>query len=278
LERNRDLMTRDLVSRQSFDKIETEIEEAAAELTQAEIELARQRDLVAGQSADRIRTDLQETEAGIAQTRAALARERARQADATIRAPFDGVAATRQVNVGDFVAAGGAIVTLVDLDPLEIAFSVPEKHKERLAVGLPVRVGVDAYPERSFAGAISYVSPRVDEQTRAFPVKAEVGNADARLNPGMFARVVFVTGIREAALTVPAEALIPAEGASSLFVVEGDAARKVPVKTGESVDSWVEVLDTGLAPGALVVVEGKFALRDGARVIVQKTNLVEKQQ
>ncbi len=269
LERNRDMLARELVSRQSFDTIETEIEEGAAELAQAEIELARQSDLVAGQSADRVRTDLQETEAEIAQARATLVRERARLADATIRAPFDGVAGTRQVNVGDFVAAGGGIVTLVDLDPLEIAFSVPEKHKERLAVGLPVHIGVDAYADRTFAGAISYVSPRVDEQTRAFPVKAEVGNAEGRLNPGMFARVAFVTGVRESALTVPAEALIPAEGASSLFVVEGDKARKVPVRPGESVDGWVEVLDSGLAPGAQVIVEGKFALRDGARVLVQ---------
>lgn len=269
LERNRELLARELVSRQSFDQLETGIEEAAAELAQAQIELASQSDLLAGQSADRIRTDLQETEAETAQARASLARERVRLADATIRAPFDGVAATRQVNVGDFVAAGGGIVTIVDLDPLEISFQVPEKHKAQLAVGLSVRIGVSAFPDRSFTGAISYVSPHVDEETRAFPVKAEVRNAEGLLNPGMFARVVFVTEVRESSLTVPAEALIPSEGASSLFVVEGDVARKVPVRSGESVEGWVEVLGTDLAPGAAVVVEGKFALRDGARVTVQ---------
>lgn len=268
LERNRELVARELVSRQSFEEIETGIEEAAAELAQAEIELARERDLVAGQSADRIRTELAEAEAEIAQARADLARERAALADAAVRAPFDGVAATRQANVGDLVAAGGAIVTLVDPDPLEIAFQVPEKHKARLAVGLPVRVGVDAHPGRVFAGAISYLSPGVEEQTRAFAVKAEVANPEGLLNPGMFARVAFVTAVREAALTVPAEALIPAEGGSSLFVVEEGVARRVAVRPGERVDGRVELLDGGLAPGAAVVVEGKFALRDGARVAV----------
>lgn len=270
LERSRDLLARDLVSRQSHDQLETQTRETEAELAQAVIELGRQRDLVARQSADRIRTDLQETEAEIAQARASLASERARLADATIRAPFDGVAATRLVNVGDFVEVGGGIVTIVDLDPLEISFQVPERHKARLALGLPVRIGVDAFPDRPFSGAISYVSPGVDEQTRSYQVKAEVGNADGLLSPGMFARALLVTAVRESALTVPAEALIPAEGASSLFVVDAGVARRVEVRPGESIDGWVEVLDTPLAPGARVVIEGKFALRDGARVAIRQ--------
>ncbi len=196
LERSRDLLTRELVSRQSFDQIEAATREAEAE---------------------------------IAQARAALASERVLLADATIRAPFDGVAGTRQADVGDVLPAGGAIVTLVDLDPLEIAFQVPEKHKERLALGRPVRVVVEAHPGKVFEGTIPYVSPRVDEETRSFPVKAAVGNAGGRINPGMFARISFATDVRETALTVPAEALVPAEGGSSLFVVEGDAARRVAV-------------------------------------------------
>lgn len=270
----------DVLARLDARKLEAEILRLEAQILQLTTradnrrrDLERNRELLAGelvsrQSVDRIQTELQETEAEVAQARASLARERARLADATIRAPFDAVAGTRQANVGDLVPAGGAIVTLVDLDPLEIAFQVPEKHKARLALGLPVRVGVGAFPDRSFAGAISFVSPRVDEETRAFPVKAALRNEGGLLNPGMFARVVFVAEIREQALTVPAEAVLPGEGASSLFVVEGGTARKVPVRTGETVDGWVEVLDAAIAPGAQVVVEGKFALSDGARVQV----------
>lgn len=270
LERSRDLLARDLVSRQSHDQLATQARETEAELAQAVIELGRQRDLVARQSADRIRTDLAETEAEIAQAGASLASERARLGDATIRAPFDGVAATRLVNVGDFVEVAGGIVTIVDLDPLEIAFPVPERHKARLALGLPVRIGVDAFPDRPFSGAISYVSPGVDEEARSYQVKAQVANADGLLSPGMFARVLLVTDVRESALTVPAEALIPSEEAISLFVVDAGVARRVEVQPGESVDGWVEVLGAGLAPGVSVVIEGKFALRDGARVAIQQ--------
>jgi RND family efflux transporter MFP subunit len=270
LDRNRDLLARELVSRQSYEQLETEIEETGAELAQAEIELKRQREMVAHQSADRLRTDLRETEAEIAQAQAALARERARLADATIRAPFDGIAGTRIAQVGDLVATGGEIVVVTDPDPLEIAFEVPERHKELLVLGLQVRVVVDAFPGRTFAGSLSYLSPRVDEQSRAFLVKAQVRNPGGSLNPGMFARVTLVTGIREASVMVPAAAVITAEGESSVFVVEGGAARRVVVSPGESAEGWVEVAGAGLARDAAVVVEGKYALRDGARVTVQQ--------
>ena len=270
LDRNRDLLARELVSRQSYEQLETEIEETGAELAQAEIELKRQRELVAHQSADRLRTDLRETEAEIAQAQAGLARERARLEDATIRAPFDGIAGTRIAQVGDLVATGGEIVVVTDPDPLEIAFEVPERHKELLVLGLQVRVVVDAFPGRTFAGSLSYLSPRVDEQSRAFLVKAQVRNPGGSLNPGMFARVTLVTGIREASVMVPAAAVITAEGESSVFVVEGGAARRVVVSPGESAEGWVEVAGAGLARDAAVVVEGKYALRDGARVTVQQ--------
>lgn len=271
LERNRPLVERELIARQSFDRIQTEVDELRSDIARTELELARQRDLVAKQSADAIRTDIGEIEAQIARTRANLTQQRVRLADASIRAPFDGVAGVRNVNVGDFLPVGGAVVTVVDLDPLEITFQIPEKHRGRVSNGLPVALRVDAAPGEVFHGTVSFIAPQVDPETRSFQVKAAVRNADGRLSPGMFARVELVLEVREGALTVPWESVIQTEAGAHLYAVEGDVARQIPVQLGETTSGWAEVLGTGLAPGARVVLEGKFALRDGAPVSVQGT-------
>ncbi len=269
LERNRPLVERDLIARQSFDRIQTEVEELRASIAGTEVELARQRDVVAKQSADGIRTDIGEIEAQIARTRANLTQQRVRLDDATIRAPFDGVAGVRTVNVGDFLTAGGPVVTVVDLDPLEITFRIPEKHRARVTTGLPVALRVDAAPGEVFTAAVSFIAPQVDPETRSFHVKAAVGNPDHRLSPGMFARVELVTEVRDDALTVPWESVIQTEAATYLYTVEGETVRQIFVELGETTSEWAEVLGTDLPPGSRVVLEGKFALRDGAPVSVQ---------
>jgi RND family efflux transporter MFP subunit len=269
LERSRPLVEKDLIARQSFDRIQTETDEIRAEIAGTDVELARQRDLVAKQSADSIRTDIEEIEAQIIKARASLTQERVRLADATIRAPFDGVAGVRNVNVGDYLAAGGAVVTIVDLDPLEISFRVPEKHRARVSVGQRVSFRVDALPGEALAGAVSFIAPQVDTETRTFQVKAAMGNPNGRLSPGMFARVELVTGVRENAVTVPWESVVQTEGGAYLYVVEDGLARKVPVELGETTGQWAETLGAELSAGTRVVLEGKFALRDGGTVTVQ---------
>ena len=269
LERSRPLVEKDLIARQSFDRIQTETDEIRAEIAGTEVELARQRDLVAKQSADSIRTDIAEIEAQIAKARASLTQEKVRLADATIRAPFDGVAGVRNVNVGDYLAAGGAVVTVVDLDPLEISFRVPEKHRARVTAGQPVSFRVDAVPGEVLAGAVSFIAPQVDTETRTFQVKAAIRNHQGRLSPGMFARVALVTEVRENAVTVPWESVVQTEAGAHVYVLEGDVAHRTAVQLGETTGEWAEVLGTRLPSGTRVVMEGKFALRDGARATVQ---------
>ncbi|MFU8856929.1 MAG: efflux RND transporter periplasmic adaptor subunit [Deferrisomatales bacterium] len=266
LERNRPLVERDLIARQAFDRIQTEVDELRTDISRTEVELARQRDLVAKQTADAIRTDIAELDAQIARTEASLVQQRVRLADATIRAPFSGVADVRNVNVGDFLAVGGPVVTVVDLDPLEITFRVPERHRPRISAGLPVALRVDAAPGEVFTGTVSFLSPQVDPETRSSLVKAAVRNPEHRLSPGMFARVEVLLEVREDALTVPWESVIQTESATYLYAVEGDAARHVPIELGETTSEWAEVRGTDLQPGSLVVLEGKFSLRDGAQV------------
>lgn len=233
LERNRPLLEKRLISRLQFDNLETEIAEVRARIEQA---------------------------------RANLAREQVRLADTIIRAPFDGVTGVRTLSPGDYLKIGDPVVTVIDLDPLEISFQVPERYKPKFSLGQTVNLQVAPYPDRIFTGRVSFIAPRGDEATRTFQVKAQVANGERLLSPGLFARVTVVTDVFENAVTVPWESVIQTELETYIYTVQDNIARKVPVRLGRITPQWAQLLDTDLAPGTAVILEGKFAARDGAKV------------
>ena len=243
LERNRPLVAQDLVSRQQFDNLETEIEETKSQIIQAKADLASQKE---------------------------------RLAYTVIKAPFAGIAGVRTFSLGHYLKVGDQVVTIVDLDLLEINFQAPEKFKSRLFVGQDVILAVDAHPGKTFKGKVFFISPQVDLNLRSFQVKAKVENTPPLLNPGMFAHVRMITDVHEKALTVPWESVIQTESETYIYVVEGEVARKVPLHTGKITNEWAEILDTNLLPGTTVILEGKFAVKDGAKVVVKEVQEKEK--
>ncbi|HUU81359.1 MAG TPA: efflux RND transporter periplasmic adaptor subunit [Acidobacteriota bacterium] len=243
LERNRPLVAQDLVSRQQFDNLETEIEETKSQIIQAKADLASQKE---------------------------------RLAYTVIKAPFAGIAGVRTFSLGHYLKVGDQVVTIVDLDLLEINFQAPEKFKSRLFVGQDVILAVDAHPGKTFKGKVFFISPQVDLNLRSFQVKAKVENIPPLLNPGMFAHVNMITDVHEEALTVPWESVIQTETETYIYVVEGEVARKVPLHTGKITNEWAEILDTNLLPGTTVILEGKFAVKDGAKVAVKEVQEKEK--
>jgi membrane fusion protein, multidrug efflux system len=238
LERNRPLLEQKLISRLHFDNLETEIAEIEAQIEQG---------------------------------RANIAREKVLLGYATIRAPFGGVTAARTISPGAYLRAGDPVVTVVDLDPLEISFQVPERFKPRITFDQPVILRVDSYPSREFTGRISFISPMIDVGTRTFQVKAQVDNTDHLLNPGMFARVRVVTEVFEEALIVPWESVIQTESETYIYTIQDDLARKIPVRLGVVTPEWAQLFDAGLSPGDPVILEGKFAVRDGAKVAPKRS-------
>lgn len=233
LERNRPLVERNLISQLQFDNLQTEIAE-----TRAQIE-------------------------GV---QANLVQERTRLADTRIRAPFAGVVGARTLSVGDYLRIGDPVVSVVDLDPLEITFQVPEALKPKVSLQQTVSLRVDAYPQQVFEGVITFIAPRIDINTRTFQVKAQVDNGERLLNPGMFARVEVITEVFEEALTVPWESIIRTEEDTYVYTVEDGMARRVSVRLGRITAEWAQILQGDLTPGTPVILEGKFAARDGMKV------------
>jgi membrane fusion protein (multidrug efflux system) len=171
------------------------------------------------------------------------------------------------VSEGAYVAAGTDIARLDKIDQLKLDFRVPEVYSSQLKPGLKLRLAVDAFPDENFQGAIYAIEPAVDEQTRTVVVRARVANADLKLRPGMFARVQLQLGVRENAIWIPEEAIVPRGQESYVFRVVEGKADLVRVQTGMRKVGEVEIVK-GLAAGDLVVTEGTQRLAPGSFVSI----------
>jgi len=185
--------------------------------------------------------------------------------DTTVRAPFTGIVAQRMVSVGDYVTKGMKVAEVVRITPLRIELTVPEQFVADVKMGQPVSFSVDAFPGRTFAGQVRYVSPSLRADQRALTVEASVPNAQGELKPGMFATALVEQAKKLPAVLVPANAIRTVSGTSRVFVVTGDRAEERIVTTGQKVDPLVEIT-TGLKAGERVATENVNQLVDGVKV------------
>lgn len=244
---------------------EAEVAQARAELELARANLKRTADLasknfVSGSAQDTAQSNVTVLEAKLQLAEARLAKMR-------VVAPFDGVVGIRAIAVGDVVRDGTDLVNIEDIRRLKVDFRLPERAFTQLKVGLPVEVSTDALPGGLFKGQVEAINPRIDAAGRSLEVRAELPNSDGRLRPGMFARVRVVVGDRADALMVPEEAIVPQGDGFLVYRVEGDVARRVPVRIGVRRDGQVELLGA-LKPGDRVVTAGVRVQRDGQPVRV----------
>lgn len=257
-------------------KLRAEVGAARAAVTRAEAEfdnLQRQverndsllaQGAISQQAYDDLHTRFASARAGLEEARADLSLRREDLEDATVRAPFDGRIGAREIDLGDYVSVGDPLFTVVDDDPLEIRFSVPERYLGRLHTGSPVEVTVQSMPDRTFEGQVGFVSPYVDPASRTVALKAQIPNPDSELTAGQFANVVLQLQ-RRPAVVVPEAAILSRQSGSFVFVAEGGRAALQEVQTGLRRDGMVE-LRSGVAAGDTVIVAGYQRLSDGSLV------------
>lgn len=211
-------------------------------------------------------------EAQAKQSAAEVARLNALIAKKTIRAPFSGKTGMRQVNLGQLVGAGDAIVTLQSLDPVYVDFSLPQQRLSQLNTGAKVSVSTDVFPNQVFEGELSAINPVLDQATRSLRLRATLKNPEGQLHPGMFAKVQVALPAKEKALLVPSTAVMFAPYGDSVFVVDNKDPQKPTVqqkfvRLGPAQGDFVVVLD-GLKAKDTVVTTGAFKLRNGASIVV----------
>jgi len=226
-------------------------------------------------------------EANLRSAKAQVVQQEAVLEKKVLRAPFDGRIGIRQVDVGQYLAAGTTIVTLQQLDPIYADFYLPEQQLAQLKVGSKVDLNADAYPGQRFSGKIIAIDPKVDTQSRNVQVRARFDNADRRLVPGMYAKVAVDQGCAARFVTLPAAAITYNPYGSTVYVVDGvkgnadkDGVYKDDkgqpaqfgvhqtfVTTGQARGDQVSVL-SGVKDGDVVVVSGQVKLRNGVHVVI----------
>jgi multidrug efflux system membrane fusion protein len=245
-----------------------------AQATVAQLSLDRAKQLAARQfgpqaTVDTAQAAYDQANAGIAKTQAIISQK-------LVRAPFDGELGVRHVEVGQFLTAGTQIVTLTDLSKLYANFTVTEKDSAALKVGQTVRVGVDAYPGRTFQGRITAIEPQIATDTRNIRVQATLDNPDGILKPGMFATTTVVLPDKPAVVTVPETAVDYTLYGDSVFLLtekkEDDGKTSLTavrsfVRTGNRINGRAEIV-SGLKPGDRVVAVGQLKLQSGAAVAI----------
>lgn len=196
-----------------------------------------------------------------------------------IRAPFDAVVLTKDADVGDIVTPIGAaanvqaaVVTIADMNSLQVETDVSESNIELIKPGQPCEIELDALPDSRFRGVVHMIVPTADRSKATVMVKVRFIDKDPRILPEMSARVAFLEhpvgqGEEKPLIAVSSDTLVGRKGAEGVFVVKGDRAVKTAVKTGRHFDSVVEILE-GLVPGERVIVKPPHRLRDGDRVKV----------
>jgi membrane fusion protein (multidrug efflux system) len=243
-----------------------------AQRTLARLQFERNRKLVEEKSVSR--SDYDQSRASLDGAEAAVAAKQAVIDKKSIIAPFNGQLGIADINLGQYLSPGDAIVVLQALDPVYVDYQLPERHLSQVRVGQPVEVSVQAWPGRRFKGVISAIDPGLDRGTRSLRLRATLENPERLLRPGMFAEVDTVLPLRDDILTVPRTAVTYNPYGESVFVIdEKDTAlvvRNHPVETGEVRDGRVEIR-SGLKAGERVVTAGQNKLRNGQSVTIDNS-------
>ena len=269
--------------------------EDEAKLREAELTLARREQLVKDQVISKSELDAARAEAESLRARISVAQQQIKVSeslvsqrrtdlvDMQVRAPFDGVAISKDAQPGEMispVSAGGGftrsgIATIVDMTSLEIEVDVSESYINRVRPGQPVEAVLDAYPDWRIPAHVITTVPTADRQKATVRVRIGFEQLDPRILPDMGVKVSFLSersaeesATPRAKLLVPSSAVRTAEGRSIVFVVRDDRVERRAIGVGAAVGDQVEVL-SGVSAGERVVVDGPQTLKDGDKVKVQ---------
>ena len=258
-------------------ELDTRQERAQLAAAEAQRDLARvnydrtqelvKQGVIARQEYDNVTAQKNATEAQVGEIRAAIARK-------TIRAPFSGILGIRQVNLGQYLSAGEAIVSLQSLNPIYVNFGVPQQDAGKVRIGRTLNVISNDLSGAHFGGRVTAIDSVVNESTRNVQIQATLENPGARLRPGMFVQVALGTGADRSVIALPATAINYAPYGDSVYIVSqmkdptGNSylgVRQQFVKVEGSRGDQVAVV-SGVKPGDEVVTSGVFKLRSGAAV------------
>jgi HlyD family secretion protein len=265
------------------------LEQARAELNDATLAYKRQKELLGQGIVAQADFDAAEAryrkaqggvagaEAGVKAAQAALRGAETAIEYTLIRAPFDAVVLTKDADVGDIVTpigaaanAKAAVVTIADMGSLQVEADVSEANLEKIRVGQPCEIQLDALPEARFPGVVHMIVPTADRSKATVLVKVRFLQLDKRILPEMSAKVAFLErpvkeGERKARTAVNSAAVVSREGRKVVFLVTGEKVVETEIRTGAAIGDMTEVLG-GVKAGDKVAVKPLEKLKDGSKI------------
>jgi len=233
------------------------------------------RNMAADRERDQARANADAAGAQVQADQAGVENAKLRLDYCTIRSPIDGRVGARLIDQGNIVKANeAALVTINQLNPIYVTFSVAERHlpsiKEHMQAGAltaEARYADDTGPQA--AGRLTFVDNQVDSTTGMVRLKATFENADHRLWPGRFVNVALTITTRQDAVTVPSQAVQTSQKGQFVFVVSKDNTVEMRPVTVESVADQRTVIASGVSAGDVVVTDGQLRLTPGAKVEIK---------
>lgn len=265
-------------------ELDQQLEQARADLktAQANLEIARitairwqnllKTDSVSHQETDQAVSDFNAKRALVDSKGANVDRLEQLQAFERVAAPFDGVVTARNTDVGALIQAGDnstpkELFHLASIRKLRIYIPVPEVYAAYIESNEPVKVTLDAFPNKEFAGTVVRNSDAIDLNSRTLNVEVDVDNPTGRLFPGAYAFVHLKVPASAGAVTIPSNALLFRSEGLRAGVVRNGHVVLTPITVGQDYGSTVEVT-SGLTPNDAVIVNPSDSLADGAAVNV----------
>lgn len=285
-QRQQQLVEQGAVAEQAAEQARTNAQSAAKVLKATEEEVRTEEQAVAAAS-DRVNAQ-----------QAAIAQAQEQLSYANIRSPIDGVVTQKLTEQGNFLQANGEVLRLGDFRRVKVNVEISELALANLSVGQTVRVRLDAFPNQTFTGKISRISPAADRTARLVPVEAIVPNDNRRIGSGLLARVSFENNAA-ARVVVPETAVVEDKGTrgqgeqggqggqggensrlpntATVFVIKGEKVAARSVKLGERADGRVEIL-SGLQPGDRFVARSGRPLKNGETVRLSVLSETQQQE
>lgn len=248
-----------------------------ASLHLARVQFERQKTLVktgstAQQDLDEARAKLESMEAEVSGDRVTISKK-------NIRAPFSGKVGIRLIDLGEYISAGKALVSLQSLDPLFIDFNLPEQDLKKVYVGQPIDIQISAYPDKKFQAKLIAINSKVDTDTRNFQVRAEVPNKNKMLYPGVFANVFVNLPKQKNVVTIPQTAVNYTLYGDSVYVVKKEKSKdgktilravQQQVTLGEQ-RGTVVAITKGLKAGQEIVSAGQVKIQNNSLITINNS-------
>ena len=288
---NEDLTAALAQTKAGLDAAEENLQAALAELSDARADFNRKKTLlekgfITRSAFDQAEARLKKAEAGVEAAKAQVNAGRAatRGAEASlgytyIKAPFSGVVLTKNADIGDILTplgaaanAKAAVVTIADLDTLQVEVDVAESNISKVKTGMPSEIQLDAFPDKRFTGKVHMIVPTADRTKASVLVKVRFTEKTPGILPDMSARVAFLArelGTQEKTplTTVPATAIVQDnKGQSHVFLIQDNRTQKTAVKAGSRLGDAVEV--AGLKEGQAIILNPPDGLEDGSKIKV----------